>query len=60
VPLGYPLDPEVSSDLNKEKLMMDLEVSWVSWTIWLIAFTEDWRACSDLRMEWLQSSAYCH
>lgn len=53
--LATHLAPTVILDWNKRRLVVDLEVSWVSPR----HFMKYWSACRDLREKWLESSATC-
>lgn len=53
--LATHLAPTVTLGWNKGKLVVDLEVSWVSPR----HFMKYWGACRDLREKWLESSATC-
>lgn len=46
----------VSLGLNKGKLVVDLEVGWVSLIVHWIAFMKDWKACSDLEKGMVRES----
>lgn len=43
-------------DWNMGKLVVDLEVSWVSSVVQSIVIMEDWRACGALRKQELDSA----